>query len=153
MCITDRLGAGSEASQTSELLSGNDYRTIIQPGAPSTFQKDPGKHNPYGRDTEQPFLISESMELLALTSFDVDSSSSHKSLIWGKNYKNHINTQNTQPQAQGTTEKAYYSDSQIWSGGSYSGFTSAGVFGGNGGWDGKYKLYFAIAVAWETTGS
>ncbi|MDO5141252.1 MAG: hypothetical protein Q4D40_07260, partial [Eubacteriales bacterium] len=135
-------------------MLGNDYRSIIQPGAPSTYKKDPGKYNPYGRDTEQPFLISEKMELLTLTSFDLDnSSSSEKRLFWSENYNNSINTNNAQTNAEGTTAKAYFSDHSIWNGSSFSGFDRSGAFAGTGGWDSKYNLSFARAVAWDPTGS
>ena len=101
-------GTGQPDQSSNAVTSGNEsvYEKIIKPDAPSAFVAEPGTHNPYGRDVDQPFLLSEKMELLTLTSYNLDSSDRLKKMEYGSGLKNRVNTGMTQPQA--TAFSVYY---------------------------------------------
>lgn len=146
-------GTGQPGQSSNAVTSGNEsvYEKIIKPDAPSAFVAEPGTHNPYGRDVDQPFLLSEKMELLTLTSYNLDSSDRLKKMEYGSGLKNRVNTGMTQPQA--TAFSGYYSENNLWTTNDRlgAGFQESGDLVTN--WGDGYNLSYAQSVAWDPLGS
>ena len=147
-------GTGQPDQSSNAVTSGNEsvYEKIIKPDAPSAFVAEPGTHNPYGRDVDQPFLLSEKMELLTMTSYNLDRDSDWiKKMEYGSGLKNRVNTGKTQPQETGVS--GYYSENNLWNENSRlaSGFQDSGNLVTN--WDSKYNLSYAQGVAWDPLGT